>query len=665
MNIIGFLKKFKPEHLKNKRKSILFKTLILLWSVIIFTILIFTLALIPYQKNILTGMLESEAKTIASSISQITATALISEDFSFVVDHCMGVVNERPSIIYVVITRKDGFSLIHNKKNWTDKTLNGFWVSDELKKGRIIYSDIAGKEVFHYTASFKYSGIDWGWIHIGLSLKKFNADFNAIHIRLLLISFFCIFCGLIISYIFSKKISAPIFKLLDITRKVTGGDLSVKTVIRTGDEIETLFESFNTMTETIKNSQEKIIIVNKYLFNILKCMNDTLFVMTAGGIIKTVNSALTNLLGYEENELAGQSVIHIIEPELFSKILDFGNYNIKGYMSNIEIKYISKNKKEIPVLFSAALMRDENNNIQGVVCAAVNISQTKKMMEELKNKSEQIEESAKKVAEAYNLLQETQEQLIQSEKMAAIGTLAAGIGHEINNPMAFIKWNINSLKKFQNKLAVFFYETETNNNANIVSFAEFIKKTNFKKIIKDMEVVLNETSEGIERVIYISQNLKMLTHPGSDTFEKCDINSIIRKVFNFLIREYKYKIRFELDLGEIRKINGNSQQLMQVFMNLLINAADSIINENGQIIIKTYCEKDNLFIIVSDNGRGIPDEIKHKVFDPFFTTKETGKGTGLGLNIVYKIIKKHKGNISFDSVLNGGSTFIIELPVSE
>ncbi|HPG32106.1 MAG TPA: PAS domain S-box protein, partial [bacterium] len=383
-------------------------------------------------------------------------------------------------------------------------------------------------------------------------------------------------------------------------RKVTGGDLSVKTVIRTGDEIETLFESFNTMTETIKNSQEKIIIVNKYLFNILKCMNDTLFVMTAGGIIKTVNSALTNLLGYEENELAGQSVIHIIEPELFSKILDFGNYNIKGYMSNIEIKYISKNKKEIPVLFSAALMRDENNNIQGVVCAAVNISQTKKMMEELKNKSEQIEESAKKVAEAYNLLQETQEQLIQSEKMAAIGTLAAGIGHEINNPMAFIKWNINSLKKFQNKLAVFFYETETNNNANIVSFAEFIKKTNFKKIIKDMEVVLNETSEGIERVIYISQNLKMLTHPGSDTFEKCDINSIIRKVFNFLIREYKYKIRFELDLGEIRKINGNSQQLMQVFMNLLINAADSIINENGQIIIKTYCEKDNLFIIVSD-----------------------------------------------------------------
>ena len=611
------------------------------------------------------GMIESEAKTIVSSIGQITATALISEDFSFVVDHCMGVVNERPSIIYVVITRKDGFSLIHNQKNWTDKILSGYWTSDEFKNGKIIKSDLAGKEVFHYTSPFKYSGIDWGWIHIGLSLKKFNADSNAIRIRMLIISFFCIFCGLIISYFFSKKLSAPVYQLLDITRKVTGGDLSVKAVIHTGDEIETLFKSFNNMTETIKKSQEKIIIVNEYLFNILKCMNDTLFVMTAGGIIKTVNSALTKLLEYEENELLGQSVINIIEPELFSKLLDFSNYDIKGYMSNIEIKYISKTKKEIPVLFSASLMRDENDKIQGVVCAAVNITQTKKMIEEIKNKSEQIEESAKKVSEAYNLLQETQEQLIQSEKMAAIGTLAAGIGHEINNPMAFVKWNINSLKKFQNKLSVFFNEIETNCNHNIVSFEEFIKKSNFKKIIKDMEVVLSETSEGIERVIYISQNLKILAHPNSEILENCDVNSIIRKVFNFLLGEYKYKIRFDLELGDIPFIKGNPQQLIQVFMNLLINAADSIDNENGQIIIKTYSEKNILFILISDNGRGIPNEIRHKIFDPFFTTKELGKGTGLGLNIVYKIIKKHKGNISFDSVENGGTTFIIEFPASE
>ncbi len=651
-------------NLKKKSKSILFKTVTLLWSTIIISILIFLSVIIPYQKKTLLVMLESEAQTIVSSISQITATAIISEDFSFVVDHCMNVIKERQAIKYVVITRKDGFSLIHTPHKWSDKILNGMWMPLDLANGVIIKSEIVNDRVFHFSSKFNYSGIDWGWIHIGLSIDKFNADFKATYKRTIIVAIICIFCGLIISYIFSRRLSKSIQELHLIIQQVTGGDLTVKAEISTDDEIQNLAESFNNMTETLKNSQKKLIIANEYSYNILKSMNDTLFVMSAGGIIQTVNSALTKLLNYDECDIVGQPASKIIATQSYFDNSAMTKLHEIGFLSNIEKNYLTKTGREIPMLFSATVMRDKNNDIQGIVCVAFDLTMRKKMEDQINRNADEIKTYAEKITNAYNILKETQEQLIQSEKMASVGSLAAGIAHEINNPMAYIKWNINAMKKYQKQLSDFLLllEIENNYNPNIETIKNSIQKFNIKFMINDIDAILTETLEGVEKVLDITKNLKLIVHPGNDIKNNCEINSLIKNILNFIINEYKYKIKIITDFGNIPLISGHSQQLIQVFMNLLVNAADSI-QDNGTIIIKTYTEDAKLIIKISDNGIGIPENIKHKIFDPFFTTKEIGKGTGLGLNIVYKIIKKHNGNIYIDSVVNRGSTFTIELPV--
>ena len=143
-------------------------------ALIIISLGLFVLATIPYQRTAILDAMESEAKSTVTSIDQVTATAIITEDFGTVVEHCLRVVQESPSIVYVVVTRNDGFSLVITKKGWEQKTLKGVWVppGERVASSRFLTSDVSNEEVYHYSHPFQYSGIDWGWIHIGLSSEK-------------------------------------------------------------------------------------------------------------------------------------------------------------------------------------------------------------------------------------------------------------------------------------------------------------------------------------------------------------------------------------------------------------------------------------------------------------------------------------------------------------
>ena len=274
-----------------------------------------------------------------------------------------------------------------------------------------------------------------------------------------------------------------------------------------------------------------------------------------------------------------------------------------------------------------------------------------------------------KLQKAYAELQETQAQIFQQEKMASIGQLAAGVAHEINNPMGFISSNLTTMGKYMEKIN--FFEAaliemvqNSENTENNASLNALRKKMKIDFILGDIRSLLEESRDGAERVRRIVQDLKSFSHVDEAECKVVNINDSLDTTLNMLRNEIKYVAdvvrEYDPDLPMLLCF---PQQINQVLMNILVNAAHAIIG-HGTITVKTYCENDQIVVKLSDTGRGIPPENLTRIFEPFFTTKEVGKGTGLGLSISYDIIKKHGGVIDVESEVGVGSTFIIYLPLN-
>ncbi|NOX26374.1 MAG: GHKL domain-containing protein [Deltaproteobacteria bacterium] len=279
-----------------------------------------------------------------------------------------------------------------------------------------------------------------------------------------------------------------------------------------------------------------------------------------------------------------------------------------------------------------------------------------------------LEEKKHEVEDAYAELKQTQGQLLQQEKMASIGQLAAGVAHEINNPVGFISSNLGSLAKYVERLSGFikFQAEIIRDDANtgaIERQKERRRQLKLDFIQEDITGLIDESLDGCERVKKIVRDLKGFSRVDEAEKQDADINECLETTLNIAWNELKYKAKIEKDYGELPTIECYPQQLNQVFMNLLINAAHAIEKE-GIIKIKTWHDKEFLYISISDNGQGISPENQKRIFEPFFTTKEVGKGTGLGLSIVYDIVtKNHKGDIGVESEKGGGTTFTVKLPI--
>jgi signal transduction histidine kinase len=193
--------------------------------------------------------------------------------------------------------------------------------------------------------------------------------------------------------------------------------------------------------------------------------------------------------------------------------------------------------------------------------------------------------------------------------------------------------------------------------------AEMEKELDIDYILADSSDLIRESHNGTERIKKIVSDLKNYAHPGEDKMKYADINKNLESTLNVVWNELKYKAEVIRDYQDIPLVECFPQQLNQVFGNILVNAAQAI-EKNGRISIATRNEEENVVITITDNGEGIPDENLPRIFDPFFTTKEVGKGTGLGLNVAYNIIKKHNGRIEIKSRVGEGTAFIITIPCS-
>lgn len=270
---------------------------------------------------------------------------------------------------------------------------------------------------------------------------------------------------------------------------------------------------------------------------------------------------------------------------------------------------------------------------------------------------------------AYEELKSTHTQLLQQEKMASIGQLAAGVAHEINNPMGFISSNLSTLGKYAdriksyNKIQDEALKDCTSADA-LTATAETRKRLKIDYIMDDIPKLIAESIEGADRVRTIVQNLKSFSRLDQAAYELVDLNDCLESTLSIAWNELKYKCTVVKEFGVLSKVPCFPQQLNQVFLNLLVNSAHAI-EDKGVVTVRTWVENDMACVSIADNGSGIPEEIRARIFEPFFTTKDVGKGTGLGLSISYDIIQSHNGVIDVVSEVGKGTTFTIRLPIEK
>lgn len=245
---------------KRRRHRILFRTVRMAWFIVIFTVAIFIVAVIPYQRRQLVAEMRQRALVVYTSTAQMTVESIVMDDFSAVVDHCMGIINHNPSVLYIVITRKDGFSLIHSQGTWHQENLKGRWQPSNPKilgQGSFMENPLGEGQAFHLSYVVDYIGLEWGWIHLGLSTEKFHNDERTLYLQLAMIAAVAVSAGFFLSLIYARRLSIPILNLERFARRIATGDLSQRIHISTGDEIEQLAQSFNYMVDALQQARQE------------------------------------------------------------------------------------------------------------------------------------------------------------------------------------------------------------------------------------------------------------------------------------------------------------------------------------------------------------------------------------------------------------------------
>ena len=265
-------------------------------------------------------------------------------------------------------------------------------------------------------------------------------------------------------------------------------------------------------------------------------------------------------------------------------------------------------------------------------------------------------------------LEEAHHQLVQSEKLASIGQLAAGVAHEINNPIGFVTSNLSTLKTYVVNLLQLIdtyrggehlLAADPDLSARV---EEMRREADLDYLRDDIVVLISESIEGTTRVRRIVQDLRDFSRVDSTEWQWADLHVGLESTLNMVWNEIKYKADVVRELGILPAVECLPGQLSQVFMNMLVNAAQAI-EEKGVITLRSGCVGEEVWISISDTGHGIPPELRTRIFDPFFTTKPVGKGTGLGLSVSYGIVNKHGGRIEVESQPGSGTAFTIWLPV--
>lgn len=407
--------------------------------------------------------------------------------------------------------------------------------------------------------------------------------------------------------------------------------------------------------------------------------DNAILIILPNGTVEWFNQGFIALTGYTQLDFYEQKGESIFNFKPFSNFKQQFEQCLNQKESAIfESSFETKNHNELWIQATLTPIENELGSIYSVIAVLSNISELKKahiettrMLNEIEAQSVFIKKQNRDILAKQQELEKAQRQIIQSEKMASIGVLTAGIAHEINNPVNFIYAGVNSIMRdfldVDQVLNVIkdVDKNKTNPSDIIQQICDKKREFGFDDSYCAITQTINDVLYGAQRVTEIVQGLRNFSRHENEQMDLNNLNSIVEGVLVLLKNKYKHHIEIVKNLDpSLPYVECKAGKINQVIMNIISNAIDSI-KDKGEISISTQTKGNSVSISIKDNGSGIPDEVLPKIFDPFYTTKDVGQGTGLGLAISNEIVKEHNGKIDVISQVGKGTEFIIEIPVKQ
>jgi PAS domain S-box-containing protein len=439
----------------------------------------------------------------------------------------------------------------------------------------------------------------------------------------------------------------------------------------------------------LEETERKLGEATVYSAQVISSIADYVIVTDSHMRVRKINPAVHAQLGYGVDELKDRPVETVLRGTAGGEVLmnqeEMAQLTRAGTLWGKSGMLRSLDGEGIPVQMNLSLVRGAGGDLSGIVIVARDVRETLRLVADLQQaktnleervhrRTQQIEQAMQERERAYQELTRKDDQLVRQEKMASLGQLAAGVAHEINNPVGFVSSNLQMLQRYLADLTSYVTRTgplieKLRDGADTEALrpeaeevAGWVTHVELDQTLVDAGESVVESIDGLHRVKKIVSALREFSHADQDEPASADLNEGLESTINIVWNELKYKVTLHREYGELPKVNCYPHQLNQVFMNLLVNAAHAI-PDKGEIWVKTWADRDRVYVDVRDTGVGISEANLSKIFDPFFTTKPVGQGTGLGLSIVYGIVERHGGTIQVESRVGEGTTVHLSVPL--
>ncbi|QAR32114.1 PAS domain-containing protein [Geovibrio thiophilus] len=533
---------------------------------------------------------------------------------------------------------------------------------------------------------------------IGRTYKEYMEFFITQYVIVSVLVTLCLF------FLINSMILKPLKKYQNAIDMISRGSYGVNIEIIRHDELGSFAEGLNTMSFEISRKNDELKRINKNLEEYLKAIDESVIVIRSSisGRVTYANKKFYEMSGYSHEEIIGQPINNLRSYKMNTEdIIDYWETLLNRFIWNDVIENVSKDGRKYYVNATVNPICDTNGEVVEFIDIWYDITRIYELKEELELHREHLEtlvqERTKELFESHIELQKlyeeseklnkmltmTQTRMLQQEKLASIGQLAAGVAHELNNPIGFISSNFDVLKSYYEATTLYIAEiirtvkdSEGRQYPGEITerlserIGHIREEYQMEYIINDAKEIFRESDHGFSRVTSIINSLRDFSRIDTDSASAgYNLNEGVINTLKVARNEIKYVAEVITDLSEdlpLLVVNGG--EINQVLLNIIVNAAQSLASEgkstaDGRIEIKTALEEDYVVCTIKDNGGGIPEKLLNRIFDPFFTTKAPGKGTGLGLSISYDIIaNKHKGILAAEN--ENGAKFTLMLPVT-